>query len=127
MFNKKITWAIIIFVVIASASLLPNLFKKNNPTTPQNHNIILYFLETCPHCVIVEEFIQTNKIEEKITITKKDVAEAANAKELIAKEKFCKLPDNEIGSVPLLWDDETSKCFLGDKDIINFLQGKIAN
>ena len=86
--------------------------------------IIFYYGETCPHCKIVEEFMKNNSIETKINITQKEVYKnQVNANELIKVGDFCKLTKDYIGAVPLLYSD--GKCYVGDKDIINFLTKKL--
>jgi flagellar basal body-associated protein FliL len=90
-----------------------------------NNKIILYYKEACPFCLNVEKFMAENKVEEKITLEKKEVHENKdNAAELGQKAEFCKINSNEVG-VPFLWDGPNAKCLVGDVDIINFFQQKL--
>lgn len=98
-----------------------------SPTWPpkEQTKIILYYGIGCPHCAKVEEFIQENKIKEKIDFEEKEVYyDYQNALDLQEKAKKCALPLREIG-VPFLWDG--SKCFIGDEDIIQFFTKKISS
>ena len=90
--------------------------------TPTRH----FAGDGCPHCVKVEEFFVSNKIEEKISIIKKKVFNnKTNLSLLTSKVKKCGLSTNNIG-VPFLWDGATSKCLSGDVDIIKFFEDKIS-
>jgi glutaredoxin len=85
-------------------------------------DIILFYTYTCPHCKIVDEYIEENKIEEKIPFSHKEVSKnKENSKELEEKAEICNIPLDSIG-VPFLWDGE--RCLLGDKDIIEFFKQK---
>lgn len=110
-------------VVVVAASF----FYKNKKTTPetntgQNQDLILYYGETCPHCKIVEAFLQENKISEKVDFSQKEVfLNAKNAQELSKKAAPCKIDQKEMG-VPFLWNN--GQCLEGDQDIINFFKDK---
>ena len=92
--------------------------KENQPAD----QIILFYGNGCPHCAIVEDYINKNKIQEKIPLIQKEVYyNQNNAKDLEAKAKICGLPTDSIG-VPFLWNGKD--CLIGDKDIINFFEQK---
>lgn len=133
---------IIILTILFAAVLIFSFFalsqerNKNqtpvNKTTPANQTattqdqskkqIILFYGDGCPHCAIVEKYIEEHNIKDKISFAQKEVYyNQENAKELKAKAKICGLPTNSIG-VPFLWDGE--KCLIGDQDIINFFKQK---
>lgn len=87
-----------------------------------NSQIILFYGDGCPHCAIVEKYIEENDIINKVSFAQKEVYHnQSNAKELEEKAKICGLPTDSIG-VPFLWDGE--KCLIGDQDIINFFKQK---
>ena len=78
----------------------------------------------CPHCVKVEEFIKSNKIDEKLALDVKEVwYNKENSSELNETAKICKIPQNDIG-VPLLLDKPNSKCYVGQDEIDNCLSQK---
>jgi glutaredoxin len=100
------------------------LFSKNKPeenvTIPSN--IEYFWLEGCPHCKIVSDFMDTWDKKDQIKIDKLEVKTGNNeAKKLISVGKFCKIENEWIGSVPLLFTPE-GKCFLGDQPIIGYLK-----
>lgn len=83
--------------------------------------IVFYYGSTCPHCKLVEEFMKNNSIESKISIIQKEVFQnKTNADEMVNIQNLCKLPQEDIGAVPLLYLNNT--CYLGDKDIICILK-----
>ncbi len=90
-------------------------------STP-NSDIILYVGDGCPHCTKVEEFIKTNKIDEKIAFEVKEVwKNTTNADDLNKTAEICKIPKNDLG-VPLLLDKKASKCYVGQDEISSFLK-----
>ena len=117
-------WIIVIAVLIIGGSMW---WKTNqtNTTTPEPiipTGIVLYFGDTCPHCKVVAQFIEDNKIKEKVNFQEKEVYNnKANAKELSAVAKKCGLATDAIG-VPFLWDG--SKCLEGQDQAINFFKDK---
>lgn len=100
--------------------------KKIEPTLPiiskKQEDIILFYGEGCPHCAIVEEFIEENKIDTKISFSKKEVYyNKQNSSLLVEKAKICNFNTDSIG-VPFLWDG--ARCLVGDQDIIEFFKLK---
>lgn len=84
--------------------------------------IILFYGDGCPHCKIVDDFINQNKIEDKIKFTRLEVFNNKNnAKILSDKAVVCGLDTSQIG-VPFLWDGQS--CFMGDVDVIKFFEDK---
>ncbi|MGC9049175.1 MAG: hypothetical protein ACP5IX_03080 [Patescibacteria group bacterium] len=130
--KNKIIISTILFIVVLIFSFFvlsqeksKNQNQTNEITATENQSanqIILFYGDGCPHCKIVEEYINENNIQNKISFAQKEVYyNQSNAKELEEKAKICGLPTNSIG-VPFLWDGE--KCLIGDQDIINFFKQK---
>ena len=119
--NKQTISLILIAVVLIAGAYFWKV-KDVYKTAASSNEIVLYYGDTCPHCKIVEEFLQTNKISEKVSFVQKEVYNnAANAKELAEKAKSCGLATDSIG-VPFLWDGQ--KCYTGQTDVINFFKQK---
>jgi glutaredoxin len=99
--------------------------QKNSPTvkpTINDKSPIFFYGNTCPHCEDVEEWIEDNKIEEKIDIIKKEVYDnRENAQELSLAAQNCGLNTNSIG-VPFLYAE--NKCYVGTPDIVSYLSQK---
>jgi glutaredoxin len=110
-------------LITLSACSSPAVTNNTNQNNQTDTGIIFYYSNTCPHCKVVEEFINTNKVNEKLSFQNKEVGENENnASELMAKAAQCNIPQDQIG-VPFLWDG--SKCIVGQDDIIKFFKEKI--
>jgi hypothetical protein len=89
----------------------------------QENQLIFYYGDTCPHCHIVDDYINNNQINQKLNIINKEVYNnQKNAADLRAKAELCGIPDNALG-VPLLWNGQD--CLVGDQPIIDFLNDQI--
>lgn len=125
--KKKCFILIFIGIVVLTGAAFIILKGKNNPPPNGDNNskIILFYGAGCPHCAVVEEYIKQNKIDEKITFARKEVRQNKdNANELVEKAKVCGLPTDSIG-VPFLWDGTNGdKCYVGDKDVIDYFKQK---
>lgn len=111
------------FYVFSKEDSKGQLAEPIQEETQVENQIILFYGDGCPHCVIVEEYLEKNKVEEKIDFSRKEVYfNRANSKELEEKAGICGMPTDSIG-VPFLWDGE--KCLVGDADIVEFFKQKI--
>ncbi|MEK6880454.1 MAG: hypothetical protein AABY22_12635 [Nanoarchaeota archaeon] len=116
---KVLGISIAIIVILASIYISKGNPEDKNPLIPFNQTVLYYGI-TCPHCKVVEEFINDNNITSKININQKEAFEnATNALELMSIGNLCKLNKGELGAVPLLFYNNT--CYIGDSPIINFL------
>jgi glutaredoxin len=130
--NKKVIIPTILFFAVLIFAFIVLFENKednlSNNTAEENQRveesqITLFYGDGCPHCAIVEDYIKNNNIKQKLSFEEKEVYyNQNNAKELEAKAKICGLATDSIG-VPFLWDG--LKCYVGDQDIINFLNQKI--
>ena len=110
---------------IAVLFVITLLFKEGSggQSTNEQNQIIFFYGEGCPYCVVVEKYIEQNNIKEKISFEEKEVYNNKdNANDLTNKAKMCGLSTNSIG-VPFLWNG--SECFVGDKEITEFFEKKI--
>lgn len=129
--KKNIYIPLILFVFVVIISFFALGSKKSNVNQGQidsrvdkkNENeIILFYGDGCPHCIIVDEYIEENEIKDKIDFSHKEVYyNQQNAEELGQKARTCGLSTNSI-SVPLLFTGE--QCLIGDREIINFFEQK---
>lgn len=118
-------WIIVAAIALIGGSLFwkINRAPKATVTPTASSSIILYYGDTCSHCKLVEDFINKNKIKEKVTFTEKEIFNnEANAKELGERAVSCKLDTTNGIPVPFLWDGQ--KCILGDVDVIAFFKQK---
>jgi glutaredoxin len=84
--------------------------------------IVFYYGKTCPHCKLVEKYIDENQIREKVKFSQKEVyGNKDNAREAVGRAEQCGIAAKDLG-VPFLWDGE--KCYVGDEQIIAFFKAK---
>ena len=105
--NKKIILIIAALVLLAvlfvltSLKLQPNQNQNNTPDNPQASNgIILFYGNGCPHCEIVEKFINDNKpvLTDKVKFDMKEVYNNKNNAEILAnKTDICQIPSDQVG------------------------------
>jgi glutaredoxin len=108
------------FLIIFSIMRDQSPTNQNLVTEPK---IILFYGDTCPHCKIVEKYLDDNQIAAKVSFVQKEVySNKGNAALLTTKAEFCGLPTNSVG-VPFLFDGQN--CFIGDQDIIKFFDDKV--
>jgi glutaredoxin len=120
-FMKKysILAAIISFSIILAACSSQN--TAGNPASASK--AILFYGETCPHCVKVEKFIEDNKIAEKIQFDRLETFKNKdNSALMLEKASACGLDQGQIG-VPFYWD--SGKCVVGDSNIEEYLKTKM--
>lgn len=124
--NKQTFTPAIIFLVLAVIAII-FVAKSETGTKTTNEavksDIILFYGEDCPHCKVVDEFVENNKVEERISFEHREVYKnQTNATLMVAKARVCGLNTNSIG-VPFLWDG--SNCLIGDRDIISFFEAEL--
>jgi len=125
---------LLVIIGLLTVIVVGSKSKTQETTTVQNNqNIsettvvgdkipIFFYGSTCPHCADVEKWMNENKVEEKITIVKKEVYDnRQNSQELTEAAKNCSLPTDSIG-VPFLYTE--GKCLIGTPDIIKYLSEK---
>jgi len=132
--DKKIIWTTVvvsIVILVLGYILVDSSNKKNITKTTSNFSvslpakdkIIFYYGITCPHCKDVEEWMEKNKIEEKVKVEKKEVYQNQNnSKELSLVAESCGLNPNLVG-VPFLWAD--GKCYIGTPEVERVLEEKL--
>jgi len=117
--------ALVAVLVFAGIVLFAWEAGNNSQPEPDPSIKILFYATGCPHCANVEQFIQENKIEEKIAFEKREVSnDLDNAKLFLKREAQCQIPEKERGSIPVFWDGTT--CIGGDVNIIAYFQQLLA-
>jgi glutaredoxin len=137
MMNKQtLVTSILILVIVGLLTTI--VLGSNNKTTTKgtdkspvsktevisDGSITFFYGNTCPHCADVEAWMKENRIEEKVTLTKKEVYDnMPNSIELTKVAEGCGLPTDSIG-VPFLYAE--GKCFVGSPDVIGYITKKAA-
>ena len=122
--TKKTKVILVCLLVVVGITLFLNRTKLPS----SDAGIVIFYSDSCPHCVNVENFLEENNVLEKVAYTRKSVDNnQKNIEELISKDRSCGLKEGNqnFGAIPLLWEKETNKCFVGDEDVINFFKEKI--
>lgn len=114
--KKQILMIVSVLLFIVLLGFAASLFGGNPISLDSlKGQTILYYGNTCPHCKDLEEYIKTNKIDDKSFTRKEVYADLKNSRELTAVAKSCKIDVNNIG-VPFLY--KGSKCYMGNDEII---------
>ncbi|MDD5145786.1 MAG: hypothetical protein PHF44_03005 [Candidatus Pacebacteria bacterium] len=124
--NKKILIAAALVLLVAAGVIFIVLKNSCDISKIDTSSMILFYGSGCPHCEVVDEYIKTNNVGEKIQFVKKEAFyNKCNAKLMLSLQEKCALSSDLIGSVPFLWNGENSACFVGSQDIINFFKAKL--
>lgn len=121
---KKIV--IVLVISVAILAFYKSVSKKNGISDDQAQ-IILFHGDGCPHCKIVSDYINNNKVESKVKIAYKEVYyNKTNQNLLTSTVKKCPEIDASQGiGVPLAFVKETNKCLYGDTPIIDYLKSQM--
>lgn len=122
--GKIIAGIIVIAVVFVGGYFWKNSSIGNSAATDDgaqtSPGIVYYYGEECPHCKDVMEFLEENKIAEKVKFEKKEVwHDKKNAAEMNAKARLCELDPKEIG-VPFLFAE--GKCYIGTPEVEGYFK-----
>lgn len=121
--DKKVV-SIVIVIVVAIVGIIAWGITSNNASAPVTEvsGTVYYYGAECPHCKKINEFLEANKIAEKVNFIKKEVwHDRANAKEMTGAASQCGIDKNNIG-VPFVFDNGT--CFIGEPDVQKFFSEK---
>ena len=96
--------------------------KKEEPKVLSLPSSYEYFWgDGCPHCAVVEEFLNSWEGKDKVAIDKKETwSNRENANLLNERVKYCNIRPSEVG-VPFLFTPE-GKCITGDTPIIDYFK-----
>lgn len=128
--------AIVVGVAVAASKKDKNKTNSSNNTNQTNStrtiqttpgaDITFYYGESCPHCQKVEQSIRDENLDQKVAFDMKEVwSSEANNKEMQAKADICKISQDQLG-VPFLFDGKNQKCYVGEVDVLKFLEDQAA-
>ncbi len=79
-----------------------------------------FYADSCPHCVVVNEYIRDNKVRQKLYfITQNAGTDQYSVNLLHSIGKRCAINEADL-AVPLFWDGQ--KCYLGEEGVISYFQ-----
>ena len=116
---KTVHIAIGVFLLVAIAAIVM-LYSAVNQR--QSEVIVFYYGNVCPHCKIVETFIDNNNLNATLKLDYREVFNNSdNAATL--RGVWTKCGQTGDSQVPLLYFNST--CYIGQDDAIRFLNSRI--
>jgi glutaredoxin len=122
---KKITPILLIIIVVFTFFKITS--KPQEAVDDSPAKIILFWGEGCPHCKNVEQYLIDNKIDDKLTISRKEVY-SNKQNQILMSQKADRCPeiDQSAGmGVPMAYFVDEDKCYLGDTPIIEAIEKKL--
>ncbi len=120
--DKKVIAILIILGVAVTGIIAWGMASSTSEPVAEVTGTVYYYGAECPHCKKINEFLEENKISEKVTFTKKEVwHDSGNAKEMTKAAEQCGLDKKDIG-VPFVFDNGT--CLIGEPDVRKFFSNK---
>lgn len=122
--NKPLIKPLIVGLIVIAAiiSLILASLATKKPTEEVSA-MVLFYGETCPHCKIVEQYINENNVRAKIKFQELEVYNnKANAALMVEKAKLCGIEATRGLGVPFFFDGKN--CLRGDVEIVNFFKTK---
>ncbi|MFA6047275.1 MAG: hypothetical protein WCV59_04175 [Parcubacteria group bacterium] len=115
--------AILVILIVLILAFLGYMLFSKSPSATNASGVLLFYGKECPHCQIVEDFINKNNIAQKVSFTQVEVFHNKdNSAILVEKYKACGTTDEKQMGVPMLWDG--GKCYEGQEDVIKYFQDK---
>ncbi|MFA4942545.1 MAG: hypothetical protein WC564_02820 [Patescibacteria group bacterium] len=119
MTKKFLLLFLLLPLLLAGCTAVSNSEEKKSALDGQT---ILFYGETCAHCKVLEQYLEDNKINDKMSIEKLEVSKnKTNATLMMEAVNNCAISKNAVG-VPFLWVD--NKCYMGDVETTNFFKTK---
>ncbi len=113
-------------IILTILAIIGGVFFFSKPQN-QTSNLQLptsyeyYWGDGCPHCAVVEEFLNSWENKDKVQIDKKETwNNRENANLLNQRAKSCSIRPSEVG-VPFLFTPD-GKCITGDTPIIDYFK-----
>ena len=104
---------------LVSANTTPN--PEVNGVSVEEADIVLFWGDGCPHCEVVEDFINNDNVDSKLKIVRKEVWKDRGNQQLMTEyAKKCPEIDTTQGmGVPFAYFNTIQKCQIGDTPIID--------
>lgn len=127
---KKIIYAIIALAVLFAAYIGLGYYRSRQAEkavpASDDAEIIFFYGKTCPHCEIVEEYLDKENVRSRVDFSEREVYDdPSSARLMMDRQKECGLDKEYVGAVPFLWTKD--KCYVGQDDIIRFFKDRIGD
>lgn len=121
MFEKKVAVVLVGALVVIVGLVYWGLQSEKLPASDPNA-IVYFYGEGCPHCKVVQDFLDANRISEKVSFEKREVwYNKANAREMERRAAACGIKPEGMG-VPFV--SAENQCFIGEPDVKRFFSEK---
>lgn len=121
---NKILLVVVSLIIIAGAGVWAaqsGWFKQEEMNLEGKE--VLFYGNTCPHCKEVKEWMEAEKITEKVEVVELEVYNnRGNQTRMVEAAKGCNIAVNQI-AVPFLWTSG-KQCLVGTPDIKEYLSRK---
>lgn len=114
------------FLFLGLVLVLTACGQLGNKTVNQPANTVippgklLFYSQTCPHCQIVDQYINDNNLHQKLYFVSLEISQNKNNYDLATLVgQRCNISESAMG-VPLFWDG--AKCYQGEQEIINYFK-----
>ncbi|MEK9151367.1 MAG: hypothetical protein AAB547_01940 [Patescibacteria group bacterium] len=122
MIEKKVFFALLGALVLILGLIYWGL-QDGGQVTDDPDAIVYYHGEGCPHCKVVNDFLEANSVAVKVSFEKKEVwGNKLNAIEMNRRAKVCGIKPEGMG-VPFVYGGD-GKCYVGEPDVIKFFKTK---
>jgi glutaredoxin-related protein len=114
-----------LLVVVVILAFFVFFYLKNSKTSDitGNESTILFYGKECPHCQIVEEYINKNGTAEKVKFVQAEIFHNSNNQKIfVEKYKACGITDEKQLGVPMLWAD--GQCYVGQDKAIEYFKNQ---
>ncbi len=115
--------AVIAIVAVSLILLAGSVWSMSRKPALDTSGVTLFFSTTCVHCKQVEEFVKENKVDETVTIARKEISVPANMAALNQAVEFCQVDASQGIGVPFLLAE--GKCYMGGPDVEGYFRQKV--
>lgn len=115
--------AVLAIVAVSLILLVGAVWSMSRKPTLDTSGVTLFYSTTCVHCKQVEEFVKSNKVDEKVSIVRKEISVPANMAALNQAVEFCKVDATQGIGVPFLLAE--GKCYMGGPDVEGYFRQKL--
>jgi len=115
--------SVLAIVAVSLILLAGAVWSMSRKPTLDTSGVTLFYSTTCVHCKQVEEFIKANKVDEKVTIARKEISVPANMAGLNQAVEFCQVNATQGIGVPFLFAE--GKCYMGGPDVEGYFRQKV--
>ena len=125
--NAKKVWTVLGLTLVAIVGIVVWAViegkKEQAANSVPDASTIYFYGAECPHCMRINEFLESNDIASKFTFTKKEVWHSrTNSAQMKTKAEACGLDASKVG-VPFIYT-EGNKCVFGEPDVKKFFAEK---